>query len=153
MPRKADLERTGVDRIMSEERSAGENLKLPNLRILIVEDETLISMMIEDMLHEMGHKTAACVHSVNQALQFVEGSSETTDAALLDVNLAGDLVYPVAEALERKDIPFAFITGYGIFGVPPQFSHATVMQKPFSEREVSAAVQNMQRKIVNAQYA
>lgn len=125
-----------------------ETLKaLPNLRVLIVEDEALVSLMIEAMLRDLGHEPAGRAQSVPQALEFLEASSEAMDAALLDVNLAGDFVYPVAQALTDKEIPFAFLTGYGVFGVPPEFSHALVMQKPFSERDVSTAVQSMQRQI------
>lgn len=119
-----------------------------NLRVLIVEDEALISLMIETMLRDLGHEPAACVHSVPQALEFLKNSSVSADAALLDINLAGDAVYPVAEALAEMDIPFAFLTGYGAFGVPAEFSHAIVLHKPFSERDVSEAVESLQQQIM-----
>jgi CheY-like chemotaxis protein len=116
------------------------------LRLLIVEDEALISMLIEHTVRELGHEPAACAHSVSAALNLVGEMPQTIDAAMLDVNLGGSLVFPVAEALSEKGIPFAFLTGYGAGGVPARYAEAPIMQKPFSEDDLASALSMLQQK-------
>ena len=118
---------------------------LPPLRLLIVEDETLISLLIETTVRELGHEAAGCAYSVADALAILDASPHTIDAAMLDVNLGGRLVFPVAEALEERRIPFAFLTGYGAHGVPARYAHARVMQKPFTEDDLADAMTLLQR--------
>lgn len=118
---------------------------LPPLRLLIVEDETLISLLIETTVRDLGHEAAGCAYSVADALTVLDERPETIDAAMLDVNLGGRLVYPVADALEARCIPYAFLTGYGAHGVPARFSHARVMQKPFTEDDLADAMALLQK--------
>jgi two-component SAPR family response regulator len=113
------------------------------LRLLIVEDEMLISLLIETMVRELGHEPVACVHSVPAALDVL--SRNAVDAAMLDVNIGGMRVFPVAEALQSRAIPFAFLTGYGAQAVPPRFSDIAVMQKPFTESDLADAITLLQR--------
>jgi CheY-like chemotaxis protein len=98
------------------------------LRILVVEDEGLVAMLIEDMLDDLGCKVPCSASTVAQALTWIEAGGEA-DAALLDVNLAGETVWPVAEALTALGVPFAFTTGYGHLG-QPRFAHAPLLGKP-----------------------
>jgi DNA-binding response OmpR family regulator len=113
----------------------------PPLRLLIVEDEALISMLIENTVRELGHEPAACAYNVRDALNFVDEMPERPiDAAMLDVNLGGSLVFPVAEALSERGVPFAFLTGYGTCCVPVRYSDALVMEKPFSEDDLAFAL-------------
>jgi CheY-like chemotaxis protein len=116
------------------------------LRLLIVEDEALISMLIEQTVRELGHEPAAFAHSVPSALNLVDAMTPTIDAAMLDVNLGGSLVFPVAEALSERGIPFAFLTGYGAEGVPARYSEAPVMQKPFRDEDLALALDVLQQK-------
>jgi CheY-like chemotaxis protein len=118
---------------------------LPPLRILLVEDEALISLLIESMLSDLGHVTVDCAHSVQHALSLLDPVTKPFDAAMLDINLGGTLVFPVAEALAARDIPFAFLTGYGANGVPKRFADAAVIQKPFTEKDLAYAMDTLQR--------
>ena len=80
--------------------------------ILIVEDDGLLALTLEDMIADLGFATAFTAHSVDDALRWLEAGG-AADAALLDVGLRGETVYPVAEALAARGVPFAFTTGYG----------------------------------------
>ncbi len=103
---------------------------LDGVRILVVEDETMLFFLAEDMLTELGCATVWHASLVQEALAFL--AKERPDVAMLDVNLAGKTVYPVAERLAAADIPFVFATGYGSAGLPPPFASRPTIQKPFS---------------------
>ncbi|HEY1750447.1 MAG TPA: response regulator [Caulobacteraceae bacterium] len=98
------------------------------LRMLVVEDEGLVAMMLEDLLDDLGCQVACSASSVVQALDWLEAGGEA-DAALLDVNLGGEPVFPVAEALTARGVPFAFTTGYGE-SHDPRFKAAVLLGKP-----------------------
>lgn len=104
-------------------------------RILIVEDEMIVAMLIEDILSDAGATIVGPAARVARALDLL--SEGTVDAALLDVNLAGEMTTPVAEELRRRGIPFAFATGYGAAGVPAGFSGQPLLQKPFQEHDLN----------------
>lgn len=91
--------------------------ELGGRRILVVEDESLVAMLIETILEDLGGETVGPLASVEEALAFL-GDGPALDAALLDVNLAGRQVFPVAEALAASGVPFVFSTGYGEGGLP-----------------------------------
>ena len=103
-------------------------------RILAVEDEMIGAMLIEDILMDNGATVVGPAARVNKALDLL--GTEAVDAALLDVNLAGENTTPVAEELRRRGIPFAFATGYGAAGVPDGFAGQPLLQKPFQERDL-----------------
>jgi CheY-like chemotaxis protein len=98
-------------------------------RVLIVEDDVMIRMLIEDMLSDLGFAVAAGVSKVHEALAAV--SSTDIDVAILDVNLSGETTGPVAEALAARGTPFVFATGYGEHGLPAQFRDRPILRKPF----------------------
>jgi len=102
-------------------------------RILLVEDEALVAMMMRDSLVELGFCVVGPFDRADAALACA--SDEPLDAAILDVNLGGDLVYPVAERLARRDVPFVFVTGYDAENIDTRYAHVPVLQKPI-EREV-----------------
>lgn len=100
-------------------------------RILVVEDEILISMLLEDMLTDLGYEVAGTASGVDEAKALADRLE--IHAAILDVNLNGGDVYPVAEVLERRSIPFIFATGYGERSLPPAYQHRPTLQKPFEQ--------------------
>jgi CheY-like chemotaxis protein len=106
--------------------------KLEGARILVVEDEALIAMLVEEMLSELGCIVTDIAGTVEQGLRLAAPGKATIDAAILDVNLAGDKVFPIAEALDAQGIPFVFATGYGATGVEGRFTDRPVVAKPFS---------------------
>lgn len=102
---------------------------LERLNVLIVEDEAIISFLIEDMLLELGCGNVVNVAGILEALAAVDEGRP--DVAVLDVNLDGVEVYPVAEKLKSMGVPFVFTTGYGSEGLRPEWAKTPVVQKPF----------------------
>jgi CheY-like chemotaxis protein len=98
-------------------------------RVLVVEDDVMIRMLIEDMLTDLGFAVAAEASKVHEALAAVQ--STDIDVAILDVNLSGETTGPVAEALAAQGTPFVFATGYGEHGLPEQFRDRPLLKKPF----------------------
>src|SRR5262249_54529128 len=116
--------------------------KFPDaLRVLVVEDEAMITVLIEDMLTDLGCVAVGPAYNAEQAFELIR--SERFDAAVLDINLAGERTTPVAEALHRKDIPFFFATGYGRAGVAKEFGDRAVLNKPFTQSELVAALESL----------
>jgi CheY-like chemotaxis protein len=111
---------------MSEPAVARE---LKGLRVLVVEDEALVALQLEDMLSDLGCAVIGPAARVHQALDLLNG--QRVDAAVLDLNVAGELVYPVADALTRRGVPFIFATGYGASGLTEPYRSRPVLQKPF----------------------
>ena len=103
-----------------------------------MEDETIVSFLIEDMLRELGAVKVWHAPSVARALALV--GEECPDAALLDVNLGHEYAYPVAADLTAKSIPFIFATGYGRNGIAPEWAGCRVLQKPFDTRMLGDAL-------------
>jgi CheY-like chemotaxis protein len=102
---------------------------LQGRRVLIVEDELMIRMLLEDMLSDFGCVLAAEAGTIESALAAVRETQ--FDVAVLDVNVEGALITPVAAALAARGVPFVFATGYGARGLPEGFTDRPVVQKPF----------------------
>lgn len=117
---------------------ADHGLKLMAPRVLVVEDEMTVAMLIEDMVSELAYEVAAVVPRLEDAMRLLD--SETFDLAMLDVHLNGKTVFPFAEALEEREIPFLFATAYGVRGLPKQFQDHLVLQKPFGPVELRRAL-------------
>jgi CheY-like chemotaxis protein len=98
-------------------------------RILVVEDEFLIRMLLEDMLDELGYSIAGVAGRVGEATEIAKAGE--FDVAILDVNLDGEDVYPVADILAGRGVPFLFVTGYGGRGLPEPYRDRPTLQKPF----------------------
>ena len=107
---------------------------LPGLRVLVVEDEGAVAFMIEDILQNLGCEIVASVARLGDAQEIA--ATAAIDIALLDVNLFGRPVFPVAEVLRQRRIPFIFSTGYGMSGLPREYSSHPVLGKPFSATEL-----------------
>lgn len=118
--------------------AANSERGLQGLTILVVEDEALVSMLIETMLADLGCRTVWYASGVGEALELLR--QRTPDAAVLDLNLAGEPVYPIADRLARAGVPFIFATGYGREGLAPEWSETPVVQKPFERRDLAAAL-------------
>jgi DNA-binding response OmpR family regulator len=110
-------------------------------RVLLVEDEGLVALMIEDMLEELGLKVVASAAHLKRACELAATGS--FDLALLDVNLAGEFVFPVARVLRDRGIPFLFSTGYGTPPLEEEFRHALAIGKPFSIDELNDKVRKL----------
>jgi len=109
------------------------------LRILLVEDEAMVAMIIEDTLCDLGCEIVGPVSNIDRALAAAQ-AGDRIDGAFLDVNLRGELVYPVAEALAARGVPFAFVTGYGEKGIDARYRDAPVLTKPFLPEAVGQLV-------------
>ena len=112
-------------------------------RVLLVEDEPLVSMMLADMLTAFGHKVDGPYNRFSDAI--LAAKSNNLQAGILDVNLGGEKTYAVADILAGRKIPFAFVTGYGPDTVVAQFSHAPVLQKPIEAAKLHALLQQIVR--------
>ncbi|NYZ12000.1 response regulator [Azospirillum sp. RWY-5-1] len=112
-----------------------DSAPLQGRSILLVEDEAVVAMMVEDMLAEAGASVVGPAYSLDQALDLAR-SAEPVHAALLDVNVGGQAVFPVAEALAARGIPFAFASGYGEGGIVDAFRNRPSLQKPFHEADL-----------------
>lgn len=117
------------------------------LRVLVVEDEMLIVMLLEDILQELGCKIIGPVGRVAKAVSLA--NMEPFDAAILDINVAGEEVFPVACELVRRAIPFVFVSGYGADHLPKEWRDRPILQKPFQledlERSLGMAFATAQR--------
>ncbi|RAI45688.1 response regulator [Rhodoplanes roseus] len=103
--------------------------------ILVVEDEIMIRMLLEDMLGDLGYTIAGAVGRIDDAVKLAKTGE--FDMAILDVNLNGQTVSPVAEILEERGLPFVFATGYGERGLPERFMNRPTLQKPFQQENLS----------------
>ena len=115
--------------------------RLVGLRVLVVEDEMLVSMLVEDMLADFGCSVVGPAPDFDSALSLA--NSAEIDAALLDVNVAGRVIFPVADALKARGVPFAFASGYGAAGVEGDHRDAPVLQKPFRQIDLERALSGL----------
>lgn len=112
---------------------------LGGLRVFVLEDEVLVLANLEDILEDLGCRVVGPALRLEQAEEaFAEAAR--ADAAILDVNIAGEPSLPLAERLREAGVPVIFATGYGAAGVPAEWSGVPVMQKPYSRGDVAAAL-------------
>lgn len=111
------------------------NGKLDGLRVLVVEDEMMVSMLIEDMLQELGCEVVGPASRLDEALALAKEAD--LDCAVLDVNLGGQPIFPLADLLRERGRPFAFATGYGDAGLRDVDRGSPVLQKPFREGDLA----------------
>lgn len=107
-------------------------------RVLLVEDEMLIAMEMEEMLTELGFEVVGPAMRLKRAVELAQ--SQKIDLALLDVNLAGEESFPVARLLKDRNVPFAFVTGYGAAGLSEEFRNTPVLQKPVEKQQVAKVI-------------
>jgi CheY-like chemotaxis protein len=106
---------------------------------MLVEDETLIRMMIAGMIEELGHTVVAEAANIGDALKLARTAG--FQLAVLDINIAGDRIDPVAEIINDRHLPFVFASGYGAAGMPERFRDRPVLQKPFLIERLRDAMQ------------
>lgn len=109
-------------------------------RIFIVEDESLVAMMIEAMVEELGASVAGTRGGIQEALAFVAASHAEIDIAVLDLNLGGQRSYDIAAALLQRGIPIVFSTGYDDGAIPAEWRHVPRLSKPFQLEELAQAL-------------
>jgi len=108
---------------------------LAGRRVLVIEDEMLILMMIEDMLADLGCESVAVASKVGPAISLIEG--QEFDTAMLDMNLNGIESYPVADALTAREVPYFFSTGNSLTNVKDGYRDQDVLKKPFTFEQLS----------------
>src|ERR1700728_5488348 len=101
-------------------------------RVLVVEDELMIRMLLQDMLADLGHTLAGEAGRIEEAVALAKQGQ--FDVAILDVNLNGQPISPVVEVLIERGVPFVFATGYGLRGVRVPYRIIPTLQKPFQQR-------------------
>ena len=114
-------------------------MELEGRRVLLVEDEAMIAMLLEDMLADLGCLVVGPAYAINEAMEFA-ASAEAIDVAILDVNLAGKPVFEVADALRARKVPLIFSTGYGEHGLRSEDKGSPVLGKPFRAEELASAL-------------
>jgi len=107
-------------------------------RVLLVEDEYLIRMLLEDMLADLGYGIAAAVGTIAEASELA--ATGEFNVAILDVNLDGQEIYPVAEILAKRGLPFVFVTGYGKGSLSERYRGRPALQKPFQAEQLKTAL-------------
>jgi CheY-like chemotaxis protein len=112
---------------------------LQGRRVLVIEDESLVAMLLETILEDMGCAVVGPESNIDDGLRAATNEA-SLDAALLDVNVAGREVFPVAEALRARGVPFVFSTGYGEAGLPEHWRGNPTIQKPLTEGAIHDAL-------------
>lgn len=107
-------------------------------RIFLVEDEPIVAIALQDMIEELGHEVVGPAFRLSRALELAQ--SEAIDAAILDVNMGDGHSYGVADRLRARGIPYLFATGYGAAGLEPGHQETLVLQKPYRDTQVAAAL-------------
>lgn len=115
-------------------------------RILVVEDEALVAMLVEDALLDAGFGVMGPAATVDEAMALL--ARERPDAVVLDLNLAGETSTPVADVLAQRGIPYVIATGYGASGLPSGHQHAMVLAKPYDPAELTSMLGRICRQAV-----
>jgi CheY-like chemotaxis protein len=110
-------------------------------KVFIVEDETLVAMLIEDMLEDLGYTTSFHASSLDDGVAYARTGD--FDVAILDINIIGGTSFPIAAALSHRGIPFTFCSGYGRLGVPAAWMDQHCVAKPFSAEQLDAALRRL----------
>jgi CheY-like chemotaxis protein len=118
---------------------------LAGLRVLVVEDEMMVSMLIEDMLADMGCHVVGPAARLDEAIELIKGAE--IDCAVLDVNLGGQPIFPLADILRERGVPIAFATGYGDAGLREADRGTPVLQKPFREGDLARVLGELKAKV------
>jgi len=116
-------------------------------RVLVVEDEPMIRLLLDDMLTDLGYTMAAEAGRLDEAL--AKAKDGAFDVAILDVNLNGQPITPVVEVLVERGVPFVFVSGYARRGIPEAHSHVPLLQKPFQSDGLASALAAVAAKAAN----
>ncbi len=115
----------------------------PGGSVFLVEDEVMIRMMVADMLEELGYSIAAEAGEINEAIRLAQNAE--FDLAILDVNVNGKVISPVAELIQARNRPFIFATGYGSSGLPEEYRDRPALQKPFQLETLARLIDSTSR--------
>jgi CheY-like chemotaxis protein len=107
-------------------------------RVLVVEDEYLIRMLLEDMLNDLGYEIGAAVGTIPEASEAAVNMQ--LDVAILDVNIDGKEIYPVADILAKRKVPFVFVSGYDEGSLTERYRNHPSLQKPFQVEQLKATL-------------
>ena len=107
--------------------------------VFLVEDEVMIRMMVTDMLEELGYRVVAEAGDIGEAMKLAQ--SAEFDLAILDVNVNGKVISPVADLLAARNRPFVFATGYGSSGLPAEYRDRPALQKPFQIETLARVIE------------
>jgi CheY-like chemotaxis protein len=113
----------------------------PITRVLVVEDEVIVAMLVEDVLSELGYQVIGIATNLNQALAFAR--DRVFDLAVLDINLAGEMSFPVADILRERRIPFLFVSGYTSGGLTEEYRSEPRLRKPFRTPDFAKAIKQL----------
>ena len=108
--------------------------------VFLVEDEVMIRMMVADMLEELGYSIAAQAGEISEAIRLAQ--STDFDLAILDVNVNGKVISPVADLIKARNRPFIFATGYGSSGLPEEYRDRPSLQKPFQIETLARVIES-----------
>ena len=114
-------------------------VRIEGMRVLVVEDESLVALQLEDMLLDLGCLVVGPAMRLRAAGELLD-SGVGIDCAVLDVNVCGEMVYPIAERLAEMGIPFIFATGYGRDGVDRRWTSVPILQKPYTSDEIGESL-------------
>lgn len=119
------------ERPVGEPPAANGSIALNGASVMLVEDEAIVAMAVNESLSDLGFSVIGPFSRVSDACRALQ--HHRVDAAILDVNLAGEMVYPLADLLITQNIPFVFATGYGAESIETRFGHIPVLQKPIEK--------------------
>lgn len=119
--------------------------KPPGNSVFLVEDEVMIRMMVADMLEELGYSVAAEAGDISEAVRLA--AITAFDIAILDVNVNGKVISPVAEVIQARNLPFVFATGYGAQGLPEEYRDRPALQKPFQMESLAQVLETALRSV------
>lgn len=125
--------------------SLEDEIRAQNLTVLVVEDEALVALNLEDMLGDLGCTVVGPAMKYEAAIDLLE-RGVTADLAILDVNIGGKPVYPIAERLAERRMPIVFATGYGRSGLPDSWRAWPVLQKPYAVRDLEECLAEAARR-------
>jgi len=115
--------------------AAGGRAAAKRVRVLVVEDEMLLAMLMEDTLADFGCDVVGPVGRVTDGVRLAQ--SERLDGAVLDINIGGTEVFPVARELAKRSIPFVFVSGYALANLPEEWKGRPTLQKPFRPEDLA----------------
>jgi len=113
---------------------------LSGKRLLVVEDEAFVALMLEAILEGFGCDVVGVAGTLSRGLEYAADEALAIDGAVLDINLGGEKVFPVAERLLARGVPFIFCTGYGVDGVPRDFAGVPTIAKPYLEETLKSVL-------------
>jgi CheY-like chemotaxis protein len=122
------VKRSGNGATKPDAHEAAAQLPIPGNRILVVEDEALVAMALCETLKELGYLVIGPFSRISEAIGALR--TNDVDAAILDINLGGEMVYPLADVLAEARIPFVFVTGYGAEEIKHRYDRVPILQKP-----------------------